>query len=216
MNRNYLITGVGGQGTVLLARLIGNAAMDAGLEVLGAETIGMAQRGGSVVSHIRMGEGLHSPLIPLGGADVIIAFEPAEAVRVLPFLSETGKLLALSRGIAPVSSSLGINSPRLKPLGTNSQGTAARTGSGPYNPGEMVGYLESVLGDRAIVLDGEDLIARCGSPRVINVALLGAAIAKGMFPFGAADILSVIRKNLAPRFLEINEQALRTGQEIML
>jgi indolepyruvate ferredoxin oxidoreductase beta subunit len=203
VNRNYLITGVGGQGTVLLARLIGNAAMGADLEVLGAETIGMAQRGGSVVSHIRKGEGLHSPLIPLGGADVIIAFEPAEAVRVLPFLSETGKLLALNRGIAPVSSSLGMN-----------QKIAARTGSGPYDPGAMIGYLEGALGDRAIILDGEDLICRCGSPRVINVALLGAAMAKGMFPFGATDILSVIRKNLAPRFLEINEQALRTGQEL--
>jgi indolepyruvate ferredoxin oxidoreductase beta subunit len=189
--------------------------MGVGLEVLGAETIGMAQRGGSVVSHIRMGEGLHSPIIPLGGADVIIAFEPAEAVRVLPFLSETGKLLALNRGVAPVTSSLGINSLRLKPPGTN-QGAAAQAGPGPYDPGAMVGYLESVLGDRAIILDGEDLIARCGSPRVINVALLGAAIAKGMFPFGAADILSVIRKNLAPRFLEINEQALRIGQEIAL
>ena len=84
MRKNVLVCGVGGQGTVLASRLIALAAMEKGMEARGAETIGMAQRGGSVVSHVRIGEEIHSPLIPYKAADVIIGFEPAEAVRCLP------------------------------------------------------------------------------------------------------------------------------------
>ncbi len=77
MAQDILITGVGGQGTVLASRLIAACAMAEGQFVRTAETIGMAQRGGSVVSHVRIGAADRSPLIPLGGADLIIAFEPA-------------------------------------------------------------------------------------------------------------------------------------------
>ena len=76
MNKNIVLCGVGGQGTVLASKLIAAAAMKKGLSVMSAETIGMAQRGGSVFSHIRIGEGLHSPMIGRGKADVILAFEP--------------------------------------------------------------------------------------------------------------------------------------------
>ena len=87
MSMNCLLCGVGGQGTVLASRLIAYAAMQKGLEVRTAETIGMAQRGGCVVSHVRTGDEIFSSLIPLGSADVIIAFEPAEAVRCLVITS---------------------------------------------------------------------------------------------------------------------------------
>ena len=90
MSRNCLLCGVGGQGVVLASRLIAYAAMEQGDFVRTTETIGMAQRGGSVVSHVRAGEEVHSPLIPAGGADVILAFEPGEAVRCLPYLKEGG------------------------------------------------------------------------------------------------------------------------------
>jgi indolepyruvate ferredoxin oxidoreductase beta subunit len=202
MTLNCLITGVGGQGTVLLARLIGNAAMSAGFAVLGSETIGMAQRGGSVVSHIRVGERVYSPLIPPGRADVIIAFEPAEAVRALPFLAGTGRLLTLNRGITPVSSSLSAAAP----------GTAG-TAPAPYDPRAMIAHLERVLGDRAAVtvIDGETLIARCGSARAVNVALLGAALAKGMLPFTMEETAAAIKTVLPSRFWELNEKALNAG-----
>ena len=88
MNKNCLLCGVGGQGVVLASRLIAFAAMEKGNFVRTTETIGMAQRGGSVVSHVRMGEQVHSPLIPEGEADVILAFEPGEAVRCLPYLKK--------------------------------------------------------------------------------------------------------------------------------
>ena len=94
MTFNYLIAGIGGQGTVLASKLLATAAMKCGYEARTAETIGMAQRGGSVVSHVRIGEGIYSPLIPLGGADILIGFDPAEAVRQLPYLSGQGKLIS--------------------------------------------------------------------------------------------------------------------------
>ena len=86
MQKNIILTGVGGQGTVLASKLIAAASLAKGYEVMSAETIGMAQRGGSVFSHLRMGSGPHAPLIGRGKADLIIGFEPAETVRQLPFL----------------------------------------------------------------------------------------------------------------------------------
>lgn len=86
MANSCLLCGVGGQGTVLASKMIAFAAMEKGESVRTAETIGMAQRGGCVVSHVRVGGGIYSPLIPKGGADVLIAFEPGEAVRCLSYL----------------------------------------------------------------------------------------------------------------------------------
>jgi indolepyruvate ferredoxin oxidoreductase beta subunit len=200
MNLNCLITGVGGQGTVLLARLIGNAAISGGLDVLGAETIGMAQRGGSVVSHIRIGEGPRSPLIPPGRSDLVIAFEPAEAVRVLPYLAPAGRLLTLDRGIAPVTSSLAMN-----------KDGGAKAG---YDPSAMIAYLRQNLGDRISIIDGEDLIRRCGNARAINVALLGAAVKLGLLPFTAAGIEEVIKTKFSSKFVEMNLAALKAGREL--
>ncbi|MDR0452142.1 MAG: 2-oxoacid:acceptor oxidoreductase family protein [Treponema sp.] len=196
MTLNCLITGVGGQGTVLMARLIGNAAILRGLDVLGAETIGMAQRGGSVVSHIRIGAGPRSPLIPPGRADLVIAFEPAEAVRVLPCLAPAGRLLALDRGVAPVSSSL------------------APGNSAGYDPSAMAAWLRQTLGGRASILDGEGLIRRCGNARALNAALLGAALKLGLLPFAAGEIEEVIKTMLPAKFVDMNLAALKTGQEL--
>lgn len=203
---NCLITGVGGQGTVLMSRLIGGAAINKGLEVRGAETIGMAQRGGSVVSHLRMGDnvtdgGVHSPLIAPAEADIIIAFEPAEAVRVLPFLAPSGSMIVLDRGIPPVTSALSDKK---------------------YDPAEMIAYLGKTVGTGGkksggslTVIDGDELIARCGNPRVLNVALLGAALAKGLFPFNREDIVAVIKARMAEKFVEMNEKALEIGGEML-
>ena len=103
---NCMIAGVGGQGTVLASKLIAAAAMRKGFDVRTTETIGMAQRGGCVVSHVRIGSNISSPLIPIGAADAIIAFEPAEAVRALPYLSEDGVLIVMDTAVKPVTSSL--------------------------------------------------------------------------------------------------------------
>jgi indolepyruvate ferredoxin oxidoreductase beta subunit len=192
MTFNCLITGVGGQGTVLMSRLIGAAAIAKGLDVRGSETIGMAQRGGSVVSHIRLGENIHSPLIPPGKADVIIAFEPAEAVRVLSFLSPSGRMLVLDRPVVPVTSSLSEHK---------------------YDPVEMIAFLKSAVapaadGERLTIINGDELIQKCGSPKVVNTALLGIALTKNYFPFTKDDMIPVIKERIPPKFLELNIKAL--------
>jgi indolepyruvate ferredoxin oxidoreductase beta subunit len=93
-----MIAGVGGQGTVLASKLIAAAAIKKGFDVRTTETIGMAQRGGSVFGHVRIGENIFSPIIPLGGADALIGFEPAETVRQLPFLRDGGSVIVYNSG----------------------------------------------------------------------------------------------------------------------
>ena len=106
---NVVLTGIGGQGTVLAAKILAQAAQNRGYHVRTAETIGMSQRGGSVVSHVRMGNGgerVASPLVSNGQADILIAFEPGEAARVLPLLKKDGVLVTASRVVQPVTASL--------------------------------------------------------------------------------------------------------------
>ena len=110
MNKNIILCGVGGQGTILASRLIATAAMDRDIPIKTAETIGMAQRGGSVFSHLRLGEGTNSPLIGRGEVDLIIGFEPGETVRQLPFLKKGGTVVVSSRPVMPVSAMIGQSS----------------------------------------------------------------------------------------------------------
>ena len=188
--RNLIFCGVGGQGIVLASKLVSQAALDSGVPVRTAETIGMAQRGGSVTSHVRMGANIHSPLIPLGTADAIIAFEPAEAVRCLPYLAPgRGAVVVSKRAVPPVTAALA----RLE-----------------YDGNEMLGYLRE-CGERVIVVDGDAVCSVCGSPKVLNTALLGAAAEAGVLGFSADDLEQVIRRTLPERFVEMNVQALALG-----
>lgn len=189
--KNCLLCGVGGQGVVLASRLIAFAAMEQGHFVRTTETIGMAQRGGSVVSHVRIGQEIHSPLIPLGAADVILAFEPGEAVRCLPYLKEGGLVIADTRIVKPVTASIG---------GTD------------YNSREMTEYLEKKAG-RLLLIDGEEICRKAGSAKVLNVALLGAAAQTGALDISPEEMLDAVRKNVKPRFIEWNEKALQLGRE---
>ena len=106
---DILLAGVGGQGTVLAAKVLAQAAQSRGWQVRTAETIGMAQRGGNVTSHVRMGsngEEVFSPLITPGTADMVIALEPGEAARALPFLAPGGVLVTATTAIQPVTAAL--------------------------------------------------------------------------------------------------------------
>jgi indolepyruvate ferredoxin oxidoreductase beta subunit len=139
-----------------------------------------------------MGAAIHSPLIPPGRADLIIAFEPAEAVRVFPFLGEGGKMILLNRPVPPVSSALG----------------------GPgYEPRLMLEYLKGRMAarDGLSCIDGDTLLARCGSARVVNTALLGAALGLGLFPFSAEEVVRVLTRRIPERFLDLNIRALEIG-----
>jgi indolepyruvate ferredoxin oxidoreductase beta subunit len=181
---NVLIAGVGGQGTVLAARLLGLAAMEAGFDIRGSETIGMAQRGGSVVSHVRIGNNIASPLIEASGADIVIAFEPGEAVRIASRLRQGGAMIVSDRAIVPAV-------------------------AGEYDSAKTLEWLRSNI-DKLHIISGEDVIQACGA-RGLNVALLGAASALGTLPFGMVELESAIRKRLPEKFIGANIAALAYG-----
>jgi len=183
---DIVLCGVGGQGTVLASKLIAAAAMDKGLDVMSAETIGMAQKGGSVFSHLRVGRKVHTPMIAKGTADIIIAFEPAEAVRMLPYLKEGGSVIVNSHAVKPVTSVL-------KDSG--------------YDGSEMVGYLKENV-ENLTVIDCEKACREIGSPKVTNMVLLGAAVRSGVLDFTMDEITETMKRMVKPQFQEANVAAL--------
>jgi len=187
--RDLVLAGVGGQGTILASRILARAALVGGLPVRTAETIGTAQRGGSVVSHIRIGGLAHSPLVPKASADALIGFEPAEAVRALPYLRSGGIVIVSSRTIAPVGAA------RHEPI------AGAST---------LIEHLRASSGATTVV-DTDAVCAECGSPKVLNTTLLGAAAAAGALGLSFDEIEVVLREVVPARFLEMNLCALRAG-----
>ena len=188
---NCLLCGVGGQGTVLASKLIAQSAMDRGLMARTAETIGMAQRGGCVVSHVRTGREIFSPMIPLGTADLILGFEPGEAVRCLPYMKEGGVVVASVNPVMPVTASL----------------------KGGYDGEAMVATLRSLPG-RVILVDTEAICRRIGSAKVANVALLGAAAASGVLDVSLQELVETLEKRMNPRFIAMNKLALAEGARL--
>jgi indolepyruvate ferredoxin oxidoreductase beta subunit len=160
--------------------------MNKGRNVRTAETIGMAQRGGCVVSHVRTGEEIHSPLIPLGGADVIIGFEPAEAVRCLSYLKPGGTVIVNSKAIKPVTSALG---------------------GAPYEGGEMLAYLKNNISNLKII-DGEAVCESCGSSKVLNIALLAAAAQSACLEIGIEELKETVKRMVNPKLLDMNLKAI--------
>lgn len=189
MCKNILLCGVGGQGTVLASKLLAAAAMAKGIPVMSAETIGMAQRGGSVFSHLRMGEGIYSPMLAAGTADLIIGFEPAETVRMLAYLKPGGQVVVSARPVMPVSAAL----------------------QGGYRAAEMLDYLRAQT-TALTVVDTERACAELGSPKVLNMVLLGAAIRTGVLDLTMEDIQAAIREKVKPQFHEMNFKALAYQQ----
>lgn len=187
--RNILLCGVGGQGTVLASKILAKSAMERGETVHTAETIGMAQRGGSVVSHVRIGEDCFAPLISRGQADVILAFEAAEAVRNLPYLKEGGTVVVSNTAVKPVTDALSKTD---------------------YDGQVMLDYLTR-QNVRLVVVDGEELIRKCGSAKVLNIALLGAAARADVIGMTVEDIRHIVETTLAPKFQAMNLQALELG-----
>lgn len=187
MTKNILLCGVGGQGIVLISKLTASCAMEKGLSVMSAETIGMAQKGGSVFSFLKIGEDMSCPMFGERQADIIIAAEPAEAVRMLPYLKEDGCVIVNNRPIMPVTSALR---------------------SSAYTGNEMLDYLKRNIRNLTIV-DGDKACYEIGSPKVLNMVMLGAAISSGVLPFTIDDAIRAMEKNVKPQFVEMNRKALR-------
>ena len=186
MHKNIVLSGVGGQGTVLASRLIATAAINRNLPVMSAETIGMAQRGGSVFSHLRIGEGVHSPMIARGTADLIIGFEPAETVRMLPYLKPDGQVIVCKEGVAPVTASLAKK---------------------PYDAKVMLDYLAAKV-KKLLVVDAETACKELGSYKILNILLLGAAVYSGALGFDEEELLAALKEKLPPKLHELNIAAL--------
>ena len=182
MAKNIIICGVGGQGTVLAAKVLSQAAIANGERVLSAETIGMAQRGGSVVSHVRIGDA-YSPLVPQGQADVLIAFEAAEAVRNISYLKQGGTVIVNKKVVQPVTASL--------------SGKA-------FDENEMIAYLEKVAA-KVVAVDTDEACKELGSSKVVNMVLLGAASRAGLID--EEELKASIKGLVKPDFYELNVRA---------
>ena len=182
MAKNILICGVGGQGTVLAAKVLSQAAVMNGERVLSAETIGMAQRGGSVVSHVRIGDDIYSPLIPKGKADIIISFEAAEAVRNIDYLKKGGMVIVNKKVVQPTTASLtGVT----------------------FSEDEMISYLEKSY--KVTAVDTEKACAELGSSKVVNMILLGAACSTGLVD--RIQLKDALKQLVNPAFYELNVKA---------
>ena len=191
MNKDILICGVGGQGTVLASKIIAAAAMEEGSPVHSAETIGMAQRGGSVTSHVRIGGEAYSPLIPFGGADMLLAFEPGEAVRNLRYLKKGGIAVVNTSAVKPVTESL------------------KETG---YDGSEMTAYLKEKCS--CIFVNAEEVCRPFGSTKFFNIIMLGVAAGSGHLGLEKDTLLKQIEQYVPSRFLDVNIRAFNAGIEI--
>lgn len=192
MAKNILICGVGGQGTVLAAKVISQAAVSGGKKVLSAETIGMAQRGGSVTSHVRIGDEIFSPLIPKGQADLIIAFEAAEAVRNIEYLKKGGTAVINSKIVQPTTASL--------------------TGE-TFEVENMLKYLQEI-GARTVTVNADSMSKKIGSSKVVNMILLGTATQTGVVT--KEEVLDAIKLLVKPDFYELNVKAVEEGSKVLM
>jgi indolepyruvate ferredoxin oxidoreductase beta subunit len=185
------LTGVGGQGTLLASRLLGEAALAAGMNPLVSETHGMAQRGGVVVSTVVLGD-LQSPIISPGEADILLGFEALETFRALDRCHARSLVIANTAAIVPYPVSIGkIAYPEV---------------------GRLLELMAPKVGS-LLAFDAGDLARRAGSPLAVNMVLLGALGSTNILPFPEEDLLSLVRTRTNPKFLEANLAAFRMGQE---
>lgn len=218
---DILLAGVGGQGTVLAAKVLAQAAQSKGWQVRTAETIGMAQRGGNVTSHVRMGsngEAVYSPLITPGTADMVIALEPGEAARALPYLAPGGVLVTATTAIQPVTAALAsqpyragdvvaalANSLQVEASREQAAETVATTSQDTNAPG-VEGYPVPLF----IPVDDEALVreAGAGSRKSLNMVLLAVAVAQGRVPLTVDELKDAVRACVKPQFVAMNLAAI--------
>jgi indolepyruvate ferredoxin oxidoreductase beta subunit len=186
---NVLIVGVGGQGIILASDVLGRAAARHGYDVKKNEIHGMAQRGGSVSSHIRFGKTVSSPIIKMGEADVLLSFEQIETLRYFSYLSEKGKVIVNDQKILP---------------------PAVFTGKQEY-PADVIGKIKEKVPD-AVVVDGAAVASEIGNPRVANVIFLG--ILSKYLDIPAESYEEVLKESLKPKLVDINLKAFHQGRSL--
>jgi len=185
---SVLIAGVGGQGVLLIAEMLALAAVEAGFEAKQTEIHGVSQRGGSVHSHVRFGRAVHSPLIPFGSADIVVALEKLEGLRFAPFVAEDGVLLVDEREVMPISA-----------------GPAA---AATY-PHDAVARI-AAMGRQAVAVQATiSARERLGNERAANVLMLGRMASRLPIPRPVWD--RVLEQRVPPRYLDLNRRAFEFG-----
>jgi indolepyruvate ferredoxin oxidoreductase beta subunit len=185
---DVLMVGVGGQGTILATRVLAQAAQEAGYDIKVSEIHGMAQRGGSVVTQLRLGEKVFSPLIPAGGADVVLAFEKLEGLRLLPALKPGGTIIINEQEIPPVPVLVGV----------------------AEYPANIVEYIRSAASN-VVAVNALEIAEKCGNPKAANMVLLGAMARR--LPFGLELWEKALAERIPARLLEVNQAAFAAGYE---
>ncbi len=185
MTKNIMIVGVGGQGTLLASRILGNTLIREGFDVKVSEVHGMSQRGGSVVTYVRYGEKVSSPIIDKGEADIILAFELLEAYRALPYLKDGGKLL--------------VNRQRINPM-------PVIIGAANY-PENIEEKLTAVADISAI--DALELARSAGNTKAVNVVLIGLMARASEIPY--EKWVETIKTTVPEKFLDVNLKAFDLG-----
>ena len=186
MNKNILIVGVGGQGTLLASKLLGAYAQKMDYDVKVSEVHGMSQRGGSVVTYVRFGEKVNSPIIDLGEADVIISFEQLEAARYLPYLKKGGCVITNTQKIDPMP---------------------VITGAASYP--EAILERISALGVDVVGADALTLACEAGSQKCVNVVLLGVSAVK--LGLDIDVFREVVRETVPQKLCDVNLKAFELG-----
>lgn len=188
---NIVIVGVGGQGVILASKIISNAAMVAGLDVKQSEVHGMSQRGGSVISHVRIGKKVFSPLVTEGEADVVLAFEKLEALRYSHWVKPDGKIIYADTRINP---------------------STVVAGLAEY-PEDVDKQLEN-LECNVIKIDAANLAKEAGNVKAVNTVLVGAL--SKMLPEIKEEVWKeVLRKSLPAKVIEVNLKAFELGYDAM-
>ena len=188
MTKNIMIVGVGGQGTLLASRILGNTVINEGYDVKVSEVHGMSQRGGSVVTYVKYGDKVYSPIIDRGEADIILAFEMLEAYRALPYLKKGGKMIANSQNIDPM------------PVITG----AAQY---PENIAEKIGASIDLK-----TIDALKLAKEAGNIKAVNVVLIGVMAKSTDIPY--EKWVETIKTTVPEKFLEVNLKAFELGYNI--
>lgn len=183
--KNIMIVGVGGQGTLLTSRILGNLAIHGGYDVKLSEVHGMAQRGGSVVTFVRYGEQVAEPIVEEGCADVLIAFERLEALRYLHFLKKDGVVI--------------VNDWRIDPI-------TVVTGAAEY-PENVISTLQAAR--KTVAVEATKAALEMGAPKAFNVVVLGAAAR--YVGFEKEAWLKVLEETVPPKTVEINRRAFEAG-----
>ncbi|MFB6114607.1 MAG: indolepyruvate oxidoreductase subunit beta [Halodesulfurarchaeum sp.] len=191
MGHNVVVTGVGGQGVLLAARVLGEAALAAGHDPIVGEQHGMSQRGGSVIAHVRYGSDVYAPMVPKGHADVVIGLEPMEALRYSSYLGEAGTVISETEAEPPLSVTEGRES----------------------YPEEST--LEAALGRRGALLrvEANELAREAGNRRAANVVLLGAASRVCDLDIDVEHIRDAIASAVPDSAREANRTAFDRGRE---